>query len=260
MAKNFSSQVTDGMEVVDANEEKVGTVHEVYDAPAAEKSSSGGGYLRVPTGFLGMGKEHHIPFSAIRDVRQDHIYLSVMKDRLDELGYDAAPMAADETHVGQTVERTISTTTSTPPAPNPRQETEQAPRKLQLREEELIARKRSVQTGQVDIHTQVVSEQRTIEVPVMREEVTIERRAVEPRPSDRPIEEHGRTISIPVREEQVIAEKRAVVYEELEVGKRTVQETRHVSETLRREEAVIDKEGSVELEGETKKPGHSQPG
>jgi len=33
-----------------------------------------------------MGAEHHIPFSAIRDVRDETIYLSIAKERLDELG------------------------------------------------------------------------------------------------------------------------------------------------------------------------------
>jgi uncharacterized protein (TIGR02271 family) len=80
--------------------------------------------------------------------------------------------------------------------------------------------------------------------------VTIERHAVDRRPSERAIDEHGETISIPVHEEQVTAQKRAVVYEEVEVGKRAVQETQRVSETVRREEAVIDKDGGVEIEDE----------
>ena len=91
MARKFSSQVSDGMDVFDVNEDKIGTVQEVYDASGAEKSTSGGGYLHVPTGFLGLGTEHHIPFSAIRDVRDGRIHLSVAKDRLDEMGYDARP-------------------------------------------------------------------------------------------------------------------------------------------------------------------------
>jgi len=93
-----------------------------------------------------------------------------------------------------------------------------------------------------------------MDVPVTREEVTIERHAVDRRPSDGPIDERGKTISIPVHEEQVTAEKRAVVYEEVELGKRAVQETQHVSETVKREEAVIDKEGRVNIEGDTTTP------
>jgi uncharacterized protein (TIGR02271 family) len=262
VAKNFSNQVSDGMDVFDANDDKIGTVHEVYDAAGAEKSSSGGGYLRVPTGFLGLGTEHHIPFSTIHDVRDSHIHLNVAKDRLDEMGYDAAPMEADDHFDGTTIERTTTTTTQAQmpgaQAPGPRAGDDGA-RKLQLREEELIARKRSVETETVGIRTEVVSEQRTLEVPVTREEVTIERHAVDRRPSDRPIAE-GETISIPVREEEVTLEKKAVVYEEVNIGKRAVEDTEHVSGTVRREEAVINEEGDVKIEGDsTTKPAPRRP-
>jgi uncharacterized protein (TIGR02271 family) len=260
VAKNFSSQVSDGMDVFDVNEDKVGTVHEVYDASGVEKSTSGGGYLRVPTGFLGLGTEHHIPFSAIRDVRDGRIHLSVAKDRLDEMGYDAAPMDADDQFDGTTIDRTTTTTTLAPMpvAQAPARTNDDGNRKLQLREEELIARKRSVETGTVGIRTEVVSEQRTLEVPVTHEEVTIERHAVDRRPSDRPISE-GETISIPVSEEQVTLEKKAVVYEEVNVGKRAVQETEHVSGTVRREEVVVHEEGDAKIESDSTKPSPRRP-
>jgi hypothetical protein len=86
-------------------------------------------------------------------------------------------------------------------------------------------------------------------VPVTREEVVIERRPVNRRPSDRPIGE-GETIEVPVREEVVDVEKRAVVYEEVEIGKRAVQDTERVTETVRREEARIDREGDVNVRGD----------
>lgn len=120
--------------------------------------------------------------------------------------------------------------------------------RLQLREEELIAHKQSVQTGQVQLGKDVVSEQRTLDVPVTREQVTIERTPVDRRPSDRPIEEREETISVPVHEEQVNLQKRAVVYEEVGIGKHGVQETEHVSDTVRREEARIEREGDVDVE------------
>ena len=119
---------------------------------------------------------------------------------------------------------------------------------MQLREEELIARKQNVETGQVHIGTDVVSEQRTLEVPVTREEVTIERHPVERRPSDQPMDERGQTIAVPVHEEQVELEKRPVVYEEVGVGKREVEETHEVSGTVRREEARIEQDGDVDLD------------
>ena len=120
---------------------------------------------------------------------------------------------------------------------------------MQLREEELVAKKETVETGKVQVSKDVVTEQKTLDVPVRREEVTIERTAVDRRPSDRPIDERGDTISVPVHEERVEVEKRPVVYEEVGVGKREVQTTQRVSDTVRREEARI--EGDVRVTGAT---------
>ena len=238
MAKGFNDQVRDGMDVFDANNQKVGTVAE-----------AGEGYLRVPTGFLGMGKEQYIPLSAIGSVDGEAIHLNVTRDRLDELEYAGAPIEADGEYDGTTVERTTTTTTAadTPGAPRPAMDGQQS---LELREEELRARKHSVQAGKVELAKEVVSEQRTIDVPVTHEEVTIERRAIDHQPSETPIRDSDATISIPVRDEQVTADKRAVVYEEVNVGKRTVQDTEHVAETVRREQAVVDKEGAVKIKGD----------
>jgi uncharacterized protein (TIGR02271 family) len=126
---------------------------------------------------------------------------------------------------------------------------EEAGRTVELREEELQARKESVQAGEVEIRKDVVSEQRTMEVPVTREEVEIERRPADRRPADRPIGE-DESISVPVREEQVTVEKRPVVREELEVGKRQIQDTEQVSGTVRREVADIDREGRIDVDEE----------
>ncbi|MDQ3810717.1 MAG: YsnF/AvaK domain-containing protein [Chloroflexota bacterium] len=121
--------------------------------------------------------------------------------------------------------------------------------RLELREEELHARSRPVETGQVTIGKDVVEEQRTFEVPVTREEVYVERHPVDRRSSDQPISEGQRQVEVPVREEQVNVEKRPVVYEEVGVDKREVSETQQVSGTVRREEARIDREGDVDVRG-----------
>jgi uncharacterized protein (TIGR02271 family) len=247
MAANYIDRLSDGMDVYDSSGDKIGTVDDVYDsAQAGEKSSSsGGGYLRVPTGFLGLGREHHIPFSAIRSVEGDHINLSVTKNKLDDLGYAESPTSIDDDQAEYVAgEGTTSATTTPPPAvANNRSDSEQ--RRLQLREEELIPRTRSVQTGEVRLQTDVVEEQRTLEVPITREEVYVERHPVDRRPSDRPMSDRGETIEVPVTEEEVTVEKRAVVYEEVEVGKRAVQETESVDATVRREELRVEDEGKV---------------
>jgi uncharacterized protein (TIGR02271 family) len=56
-------------------------------------------------------------------------------------------------------------------------------------------------------------------------------------------------IRVPLIEEQVHVEKTPVVTEEIHIGKREVQETRHVSDTVRHEELRTDQKGSMS-EGE----------
>jgi uncharacterized protein (TIGR02271 family) len=116
---------------------------------------------------------------------------------------------------------------------------------LQLREEQLQARKQSVEAGQVSLGKDVVEEQRTVDVPVTREEVFIDRHPVDRPVADQPIGDSGKTIDVPVREERLDVEKKPVVYEEVGVGKREVTEQQQVSETVRREEARIETEGDL---------------
>ncbi len=120
--------------------------------------------------------------------------------------------------------------------------------RVELREEELRAQKRPVEAGEVEVRKDVVSEQRTMEVPVTREEVYVERHPVEGREvADRPVGE-GENIRVPVREEEVTVEKQPVVREELEIGKRPVQETEQISDTVQREVVDIDREGRIDVD------------
>ena len=121
---------------------------------------------------------------------------------------------------------------------------------LELRQEELAARKRAVDAGRVSVATEVVQEQQTLEVPVTREEVTIERRAVDRRPSDTPVSATSDTLSVPVHEEQLTTEKHAVVYEEVHLGKRAVHDTQPVSATLRKEVVDVDTIGEMHVDGQ----------
>ena len=115
---------------------------------------------------------------------------------------------------------------------------------LQLREEELRARTRPVEAGEVRVEKDVVEEERSIDVPVTREEVVVERRPVDRRPADVGVGS-DETVRVPVRDEQVEVDKEAVVTEEIEVGKREVQETERVTGDVRREEARIEHEGDI---------------
>ena len=117
--------------------------------------------------------------------------------------------------------------------------------RIELREEELDVDTRQVKAGEVRVRKEVHTEQRNIEVPVTREEVVIDRRPVSGREAtDRNLSDEEE-IRIPLMEEEVDVQKRAVVREEISVGKRPVQDTKQVSETVRREEARIESEGDV---------------
>ena len=133
---------------------------------------------------------------------------------------------------------------------------------VQLREEVLEPHIQSVEIGEVFIRKVVVTEEKTITIPIMREELVIEHRAISPdQPTDQcshsdhsnyligRIVEIGEdeTIRILVRSEQVLIEKRPVVTEELLVRKRKVQEVQRYTDTVQREEVHIEREGEVEV-------------
>lgn len=122
-------------------------------------------------------------------------------------------------------------------------------RTIQLKEEQLRPVKEQVKAGEVGVRKEVVSEQQTVDVPLRREEVYIERRDVTDRPADKPIGE-GETIRVPVTEERARLEKDTVVTGEVQVGKRAVEETQRLSGTVRHEEVRVEREGDVKVNGE----------
>jgi len=125
--------------------------------------------------------------------------------------------------------------------------------RIRLHEERLQPRTETREIGAVELRKDVVSEERTLDVPVTREDVFVERDPVEPGLADGPIGE-AQVIEVPVRGERVEIDKEAVVYEEVEVGKRQVQETEQVSDTVRREELHVEREGDVAVRGNLADP------
>ncbi|GIP40483.1 hypothetical protein J31TS4_37630 [Paenibacillus sp. J31TS4] len=122
-------------------------------------------------------------------------------------------------------------------------------RSLRLREERLDVDKERVQTGEVTVHKDVVEEEKTINVPVTREEVVIERHSVRDGETDgAPIGE-DETIRIPVSEERVDVDKHQVVTGEVSIGKREVRDTEQVHDTVKREEAHVERSGDARMTG-----------
>jgi len=145
---------------------------------------------------------------------------------------------------------------TTPQAESTPGREEQAPRvahdagsTLALSEEELQVRKQVVDAGTVQVRTGVVSELRTVVVGVEHEETAVEQVPVEPRLAERQIVAGEEIFDIPEYAEQVSLGKKPVVTEEITVGKEPVQDVRHVTATVRREVAHIERQGDARVAG-----------
>ena len=132
--------------------------------------------------------------------------------------------------------------------------------KLALHEERLNVEKESVQTGEVQVQKQLAEEDKEIQVPVEREEIVIDRRPIsegteaaedEQVLSPKEAYEKGDAIYIPLSEERLDIGKKKVVREEIVIGKRKVKDVQVINETVRRETADIEENGTVH---KTEKP------
>jgi len=128
-------------------------------------------------------------------------------------------------------------------------------RRIQLRGEMLRTYKERVQRGEVRLRKEVVTENQTVEVPVTREELVIERVPVSGESRTGEVGTETDEIRVPLSEERVRAEKQPMVTDEIRVGKRATQSTENVSEDLRHEELRVDKEGDVNVDSESIRPG-----
>ena len=109
--------------------------------------------------------------------------------------------------------------------------------RVQRQEEELRAGVREREAGQVGVGKTVKTEREQIAVPKKREEVNVDRVPVA---DGTPGEIGEDEVSVPVVEEEVVVDKRAVVKEEIRVRKDVVQDEEVVEEDVRKEEIDID--------------------
>jgi uncharacterized protein (TIGR02271 family) len=133
---------------------------------------------------------------------------------------------------------------------NPAATTSEGAQRLELLKEVLRVNKQRVQTGEVTLRKEVISETKTVEVPLMHEELVIERRPVTDAEAVTGEIGTGEEIRVQLSEERVTVDKRAVVSEEVIIGKRSVQQTEQVQETVRREELRTERQGDVIIDEE----------
>jgi uncharacterized protein (TIGR02271 family) len=115
--------------------------------------------------------------------------------------------------------------------------------RVPVSEEELVVGKRQVQAGEVDVRKTVETEHVQRPVTRMREEVEVERRPIPEGQEAQAADLKGDEIRVPLMEEEVVVEKRPVTKEEVVIRKRAVEDTENVEADVRRERVDISKQG-----------------
>jgi len=187
--------------------------------------------VQASTGFLGLGepRTYFIPRDQV--VREDEgdWYLSIDKDEIEAMNWLAAPTSsryAEQWTEGRATDYEKSDRT-----------------RLIRYEEDVEVQTVARNAGDVTVTKRVVEDTKTVEVPVRREEVHVERRPVSDATATDRIGDDAFTedrITIPVMEEDVEVRKVTRPVEEIEITKTASEDTKRVDQTVRREEFDID--------------------
>jgi len=112
---------------------------------------------------------------------------------------------------------------------------------IELKEEQLVARKRLVEAGEVVIHTEIDEVPGRLEVEAFHEEIEVEHVPVGKVVTERiaPWEEDGELV-VPIYEEQLVVVKRLVLKEQVRVRRVRALETQLFEDTLRKERLVVE--------------------
>jgi len=236
-----NDEIAAGWAVYDTNNDKIGDVAEV-----------GANYLLVQKGLIFI-KDVYVPMSAITqtDAANGTVYVNTTKDAVESMGWDTPPTndaAAYDTMATNDATAYGTTTTSTTTSQAGFDDAES--QRLRLHEEELQAQTRRQQAGEVEVSKRVVEDTQELDVPVTHDEVQVRRVRVDrdATPGDATFTQDAETVRVPVTAETVEVTKQPRVVEEIEISKRPVTERQTVTDTVRREEADIAKQGDVVVE------------
>jgi uncharacterized protein (TIGR02271 family) len=217
-SSSYASQISVGDDVYGSDGDKVGTVADVQ-----------AGYIVVEKGFF-FPTDYYIPMSAIASANDGQVYLNVARDAALNSGWNVVP----------DMQATTMTSEATATA------TGEEEIRIPVMEEELTATVRQQEAGAVRIEKDVISEERTLEMPVTEERVHVERRVVHRAATGADAGAFEETvIDVPLRSETVDIQKQARVTGEVVLSKEAVQRTERVTDTVRREEVHID--GDVDV-------------
>lgn len=115
-----------------------------------------------------------------------------------------------------------------------------APMVIPVIQEEITVEKQVIEKGKVRISKRISEHQELVDVPLLQEEVAVERVPinlfVEQRP---PVRHEGDTMIIPVVEERVVIQKKLFLVEELRVKKQIIESHQPQTVNLLKEEVEV---------------------
>jgi uncharacterized protein (TIGR02271 family) len=111
--------------------------------------------------------------------------------------------------------------------------------RIELLGEVLRVHKERISRGEVRIRKEVVTEQQTVQVPVTREELVVERVPVGQNTPTQDQIGADSEIRVPLTEERATLDKQTVVREQVNVGKRNVEGVENLQDSVRREELDV---------------------
>lgn len=227
--------IREGMTVRSADGEKLGKVIALGDT-----------HFEIEKGLFVL-KDYVVAYSDIKDIQGGECFLRFGKEELKRAGSrgTATTDTAYATGPGNLGYAAGATErTGDIGREGIREETT-----IPLASEHLEVSKRDASAGEVRIHKTVDTETETVDVPLRRERVSVERVPAtggEMRAGSSAFQDED--IVVPVRAEEADVRKETEINEELRVKKTPYEETKRISETVRKERAEVRADGDVETE------------
>jgi|SRR5690625_4060988 len=253
MTQNFNLENIDDATVYDQDNEKVGTVKEIYLDDQTDQPR----FATVSTGLFGM-KETFVPLDAAQQIADGDLKVPFTKDFIKD-----APNIDPDGHLEPSEEREIfeyygvghgdTANTQSPAAGGPAAgaPTAEDPAAAVDAGEQAVAHEERLKVGKEDqvagkarLRKRVVTEHQQVDVPVEREELVVEREPVDPNsPQARAgslddAEDTEETVTL--HEERPVVDKETVATEKVNVGKRKVVDTETVEGDVRKEKIDVE--------------------
>ncbi|WP_129656963.1 DUF2382 domain-containing protein [Rothia halotolerans] len=236
--QEYDFQALENATVFDSEHSKIGTVGQVYlDDETGEPT-----FVTVNMGLFGT-RETFVPVDATQRL-DEGLIIPFSKAYIK----DAPAIDADQ-HITPEEEREVVRYYANGGAED-RPRSGRGGDQMVAHEERLNVGTRQQEAGRAHLRKRVRTQTEQIEVPVRHEELVVERERIDPGSpearSDAPIREAADDEEvITLRKERPVVEKETVATEKVNVGKRTVQDSKSVSAEVRKEEIDVEDDGDA---------------